>query len=99
MLKKDCLWVKILITGFVHISTNRQHRITGHKWLCGAVVEDEMCEEEVVGLNLGVCTYSKQVKNKSCELWPVLSTLGYFKKNFLFLLDSKLFLKNFENYF
>ena len=49
---------------------------------CGVVVGDEMHEEEVVGSNPGACIYSKQVNNKSCKLWSVLSPLGYIKNVF-----------------
>ena len=49
------------------ISINRQYCRPKYKRLCGVVVGDETHEEEVVGLNPGLCTYLKRVKNKSCE--------------------------------
>jgi hypothetical protein len=76
-----------LITRFVHSSTNRLHRRTRREY--GAVVGERSRKGEGVGSNLG----SKQVKNKSCELWSVLSPPGYINFFFLFLLNSKWFLK------
>jgi len=46
-------------------------------------------EEERVGLNPHIGTYSKQSKKKSYELWAILGPSSYIKKYFLFLLDSK----------
>jgi hypothetical protein len=55
-------------TGIILVSTNRQLvQIDNIVELCGAVERDEMRKEEVVGSNFGLCTYSKRVKNKSCE--------------------------------
>ena len=67
-----------MITKFVHINTNRQHSRTRHNGLHGAVVGDGSREKEVVGSNSGISTYLKQIKNKSCELWLVLSPLEKF---------------------
>ena len=64
---------------YVLVQIDSMVELARHMRLHSVVVVERSHEEDVVGSNPDVDTYSKHLKNKSCELWLFLSPLDYIK--------------------